>query len=216
MHLMPSCPAHVLPPRRNNSLIIYLLTKNEKHSSPFKTLPQNPPTITNDESLNEFPLKSSSLSSSPSPPPLPPPPPSSSSSSSSLSSSSFLNLIELKKRVSLLKNKSSNFNPDFVEWWKKGESVSFMFLSLALDMINEESGRITITEIVCNLLRIVIHATPEDLLSVVYLTTNRIAPSHQGLELGIGKASIVKAFAKACGRTEKHIKEHYKVCLCYF
>lgn len=78
-------------------------------------------------------------------------------------------------------------------------------------MIAEESGRIVITDIVCNLMRTVIHATPEDLVPVVYLSANRIAPAHEGLELGIGDASIIKALAEACGRTESQIKNQYKV-----
>jgi hypothetical protein len=78
-------------------------------------------------------------------------------------------------------------------------------------MINEESGRIVKTDIVCNLLRTVIYTTPEDLVPVVYLSANRIAPAHEGLELGIGDASIIKALAEACGRTEQQIRIQYKV-----
>ncbi|MCI05728.1 DNA ligase 1-like, partial [Trifolium medium] len=39
---------------------------------------------------------------------------------------------------------------------------------------------------------------------------NRIAPAHHGLELGIGDASIIKALAEVCGRTEQQIKANYK------
>ena len=34
--------------------------------------------------------------------------------------------------------------------------------------------------------------TPEDLLPTVYLCTNQVAPSHEGIELGIGDATLVK------------------------
>ncbi|CAL5201958.1 unnamed protein product [Lathyrus oleraceus] len=77
-------------------------------------------------------------------------------------------------------------------------------------MIDAESGRIVMTDIVYNLLRTVIHVAPEDLVSVVYLSANRIAPAHAGLELGIGDASIIKALAEAYGRTEKQIENQYK------
>ncbi|XP_061339911.1 DNA ligase 1-like [Gastrolobium bilobum] len=115
-------------------------------------------------------------------------------------------IAELKKRVPQLKKKPSEFDPSSVACWEKGEPVPFLFLSLAFDMIAEETGRIVITDIVCNLLRTVIYATPEDLVRVVYLSANKIAPAHEGLELGIGDASIIKALAEACGRTEPEIK----------
>ncbi|KAL6523267.1 tRNA ligase [Orobanche gracilis] len=118
---------------------------------------------------------------------------------------------ELKERVSWLNKKPSQFNPNSICWWEKGEPVPFLFLSMTLDMIDKESGRITITDILCNLLRTVIHTTPEDLVLVVYLSAGRIAPPHQGVELGIGEASIIKALAEACGRTESHIKKQLKV-----
>ncbi|XP_027345986.1 DNA ligase 1 isoform X1 [Abrus precatorius] len=117
---------------------------------------------------------------------------------------------ELKKRVPQLKKKPSEFDPASVACWEKEKPVPFLFLCLAFDMIAEETGRIVITDIVCNLLRTVIHATPEDLVPVVYLSANRIAPAHEGLELGIGDASIIKALAEACGRTESQIKNQYK------
>jgi len=131
------------------------------------------------------------------------------------SSSSKGIVAELKEKVPQLKKKPASFDPSSVVCWEKDKPVPFLFLCLAFDMINEESGRIVITDIVCNLLRTVIHATPEDLVPVVYLSANRIAPAHEGLELGIGDASIIKALAEACGRTEQQIKIQYKVVLLF-
>ncbi|XP_071920885.1 DNA ligase 1 isoform X4 [Coffea arabica] len=85
-----------------------------------------------------------------------------------------------------------------------------MFVAKALDAISKESGRIAITAIVCNMLRTVMETTPEDLVAVVYLLANRIAPAHEGLELGIGDASIIKALSEACGTKEAQIKKQYK------
>jgi len=114
-----------------------------------------------------------------------------------------------------LKNKPADFDPSLVVCWEKDKPVSFLLLSLAFDLISKESGRIVITEIVCNLLRTVIHAKPEDLVPVVYLSANRIAPAHEGLELGIGDASIIKALAEGYGRNEQHLKSQYKVFCCF-
>ncbi|XP_050367717.1 DNA ligase 1-like [Argentina anserina] len=117
---------------------------------------------------------------------------------------------QLASRIELLKRKASDFDPDAVANWGKGEKVPFMFLALTFHLISKESGRIVITDIVCNMLRTVIHTTPEDLLPAVYLSASKIAPAHEGLELGIGDASIIKALAEACGSSENIIKERYK------
>ncbi|KAK6936107.1 DNA ligase, ATP-dependent, N-terminal, partial [Dillenia turbinata] len=80
----------------------------------------------------------------------------------------------------------------------------------SVDMIVKESGRIAVTEIACNLMRTVIQTTPDDLDAVVYLSANMIAPAHEGVELGIGEASVIKALAEVCGSKEAHIKNQYK------
>jgi len=40
--------------------------------------------------------------------------------------------------------------------------------------------------------------------------SNAIAPQHEGVDLGIGDATLIKALAEATGRQEKHIREEYK------
>uniref|UniRef100_A0A2N9EY75 DNA ligase n=1 Tax=Fagus sylvatica TaxID=28930 RepID=A0A2N9EY75_FAGSY len=117
---------------------------------------------------------------------------------------------QLKSKMPQFKNKAGDFDPSSVACWGKGERVPFMLLCLVFDMISNESGRIVITDIVCNMLRTVMDTTPDDLVPIVYLSANRIAPAHEGLELGIGDASIIKALAEACGRTEVQVKKQYK------
>ncbi|GAV73451.1 DNA_ligase_A_M domain-containing protein/DNA_ligase_A_N domain-containing protein/DNA_ligase_A_C domain-containing protein [Cephalotus follicularis] len=117
---------------------------------------------------------------------------------------------ELKAKVPLLKSKAGEFDPNSVSAWAPGERVPFAFLCSVFDLISNESGRIVITDIVCNMFRTVIATTPEDLLPAVYLTANKIAPAHHGLELGIGDASIIKALSEACGRTESQVKKQYQ------
>uniref|UniRef100_A0A0E0M923 DNA ligase n=1 Tax=Oryza punctata TaxID=4537 RepID=A0A0E0M923_ORYPU len=109
-----------------------------------------------------------------------------------------------------LKKKGSEFNPMAAAYWSPGEPVPFLFLARALDLISNESGRIVITEILSNVFRTVIATTPEDLLATVYLSANRIAPPHEGTELGIGDASIIRALAEAYGRREEHVKKNLK------
>ncbi|KAL0794778.1 hypothetical protein Bca101_066155 [Brassica carinata] len=114
---------------------------------------------------------------------------------------------ELKSKVLLLKKKPGEFDPERVSCWEKGERVPFLFVALAFDLISAESGRIVITDILCNMLRTVIATTSDDLVATVYLAANEIAPAHEGVELGIGEGSIIKAISEAFGRTEAHVKK---------
>lgn len=116
-----------------------------------------------------------------------------------------------EKNITLeLKKKGSEFDPMAVAYWKPGEPVPFLFLARALDLISNESGRIVITEILSNVFRTVMATTPDDLLATVYLSANRIAPPHEGIELGIGDASVIRALAEAYGRKEEHVKKDLK------
>ncbi|KAH7664696.1 DNA ligase ATP-dependent protein [Dioscorea alata] len=117
---------------------------------------------------------------------------------------------EPKNSILELKKKGHDFNPKAVASWKDGEPVPFLFLARALDLISNESGRIAITDIICNVFRTVIATTPGNLLPTVYLSANKIAPPHEGIELGIGDASIVRALAEAYGRKEEHVKKQLK------
>lgn len=93
--------------------------------------------------------------------------------------------------------------------WEAGKPVPFSFLANTFEAIAEESKRLTITSLLISAFRAVIATSPQDLLPMVYLCTNRVAPAHAGLELGIGDATLIKALAQATGRKESAIKDDY-------
>lgn len=48
--------------------------------------------------------------------------------------------------------------------------------------------------------------SPDDLVPSVYLSINQLAPSYEGLELGVAETTLMKAICKATGRNLAHIK----------
>ncbi|KAH7294025.1 hypothetical protein KP509_28G053000 [Ceratopteris richardii] len=112
--------------------------------------------------------------------------------------------------VSNLTKRQLEFDPKAAAFWKKGEHVPFAFLAHAFDMISCESGRIAMTDILTNVFRTIIFTTPEDLLPTVYLTANKVAPPHHGVELGIGDATIIKTIGETFGKSDAQVKSQLK------
>ncbi|XXG45927.1 hypothetical protein AAC387_Pa02g0886 [Persea americana] len=118
--------------------------------------------------------------------------------------------LSINDKIASLRKKPIEFNPHSAAFWKDGEPVPFLFLARALDLISRERGRIAMTDIQCNVFRTIMATTPQDLIAAVYLSVPAIAPSHEGVELGIGEASLIKVLAEAYGRNEEHIKNQNK------
>lgn len=98
--------------------------------------------------------------------------------------------------------------------WKRGDPVPYGHLAQAFEKIEGTTKRLEITAILTRALRVVIEISPGDLLACVYLCVNKLAPAHEGIELGLGDMVLKKALAEATGRQEKDIKSDYeKVCL---
>lgn len=64
--------------------------------------------------------------------------------------------------------------------------MPYIALAQTLKTIEETQGRLMKIEALCNFFRSVIVLSPEQLTSCVYLFLNKIAPTYEGIELGIG------------------------------
>jgi hypothetical protein len=87
--------------------------------------------------------------------------------------------------------------------------VPFLFLARAFEDCGETTKRLEIGAILANAFRTIIATTPDDLLPAVYLASCAVAPQYEGVDLGIGDATLVKALAEATGRSEGAVKEAY-------
>eukprot|EP00186_Timspurckia_oligopyrenoides_P001533 CAMPEP_0182445126 /NCGR_PEP_ID=MMETSP1172-20130603/3362_1 /TAXON_ID=708627 /ORGANISM="Timspurckia oligopyrenoides, Strain CCMP3278" /LENGTH=758 /DNA_ID=CAMNT_0024640839 /DNA_START=236 /DNA_END=2512 /DNA_ORIENTATION=+ len=94
--------------------------------------------------------------------------------------------------------------------WKRGDPVPYRFIAETFAQVEAESGRLLISSILTKALRTIILTTPEDLLPAIYLCTNKLAPAHEGLELGIGESVLIKALSESTGRNVKMIKELFR------
>ena len=101
------------------------------------------------------------------------------------------------------------FDPAGAAKWKAGEPVPFSFFRDTLDAIAEEPKRLRIQQLVTECLRAIALRTPEDLLPVVYLFARRLAPAHEGMEMNVGDAALIKTLSEATGTKEATIKEQY-------
>ena len=117
--------------------------------------------------------------------------------------------VDEEAKQELLKTASS-FDAAKEATWKKGEPVPYSHLANMFGKVEEITKRLEITAIVTKALRAVIETTPEDLLPVVYLCVNKMAPAHEGIELGIGDMVLKKALAEATGRQPKDITADYQ------
>ncbi|KAG5496807.1 hypothetical protein JIQ42_03641 [Leishmania sp. Namibia] len=90
------------------------------------------------------------------------------------------------------------------------ESVPFAAVVDVLADISAIGSRLECLKQLTFLLLAVIERCPEDLVPVMYLVINKHAPQHEGVELGIGDAALVKVVAECCGMTEARAKEAYR------
>ncbi|KAF9362052.1 hypothetical protein BGX34_006760 [Mortierella sp. NVP85] len=93
--------------------------------------------------------------------------------------------------------------------WKKGEPVPYAALCQTFEQIEDTTKRLQILDYLVKFLISVIKLSPESLLTVVYLSINKLCPDYEGVELGIGESLLMKAIAESTGREMKKIKSDY-------
>ncbi|KAF9352127.1 hypothetical protein BGX26_010001 [Mortierella sp. AD094] len=93
--------------------------------------------------------------------------------------------------------------------WKKGEPVPYAALCQTFEQIEDTTKRLQILDYLVKFLISVIKQSPESLLTVIYLSINKLCPEYEGLELGIGESLLLKAIAESTGREMKKIKADY-------
>ncbi|XP_037029026.1 DNA ligase 1 isoform X1 [Bradysia coprophila] len=98
------------------------------------------------------------------------------------------------------------YHPIDDAFWKHGEKVPYLALARTFEKIEDISSRLKMIEVLSNFYRSVIVLSPNDLVACVFLCLNQLAPSYEGLELGVAEHSLMKVIAEATGRSLAQIK----------
>ncbi|AEP15409.1 DNA ligase 1 [Emiliania huxleyi virus 88] len=92
--------------------------------------------------------------------------------------------------------------------WKN--DVPYIFLASSFNDIEKETKRLVIIEHATNAFRAVIHNDPSSLFHTISLMTNTIAAVHEGFELGIGDAIIVKTLTETYMKSTETVRKDLK------
>jgi DNA ligase-1 len=90
--------------------------------------------------------------------------------------------------------------------------VPFAYMADLLSDISATSSRLGATVILAKMFYTVLCRCAADLLPVANLAVNRLAPAHEGVELGVGDAILTKAICESCGLTVKALRDEYQRC----
>ncbi|KAJ2686838.1 ATP-dependent DNA ligase Cdc17 [Coemansia sp. RSA 1285] len=92
---------------------------------------------------------------------------------------------------------------------KEGKQVPFLALCRVFELIEATPKRLEITAYAREFLLQVMHIGEHQLTHAVMLCINKIAPDHEGIELGIGESVLIKSIASATGRQAARVKQDH-------
>ncbi|CAG8446483.1 14397_t:CDS:2 [Funneliformis mosseae] len=101
----------------------------------------------------------------------------------------------------------SEFDPSKINW--NGLKVPYRFLSDTFVIVEKTTSRLKIIDCLTNMFRTIIYNDPDSVLPAVWLSSNAIAPSYEGIELGIGSQILTKAVTSISGASSKTLKQYY-------
>ncbi|MFA6035903.1 MAG: ATP-dependent DNA ligase [Candidatus Micrarchaeia archaeon] len=83
----------------------------------------------------------------------------------------------------------------------------FRALADAYEKIEAVSGRLEMTAFLSEIFK---SAPPEDAKRIIYLTQGTVAPTHEGIEVGMGEKFVQRAISLATGYSDKQVDAEYK------
>ncbi|KAJ2339268.1 ATP-dependent DNA ligase Cdc17, partial [Coemansia sp. RSA 2618] len=93
---------------------------------------------------------------------------------------------------------------------KEGRQVPFLALCTVFAKIEATTKRLEITALCRDFLAQVMAIGQRQLVCVVMLCLTKIAPDHEGIELGIGESILIKSIASATGRQVARVKQEHQ------
>ncbi|KAJ2381952.1 ATP-dependent DNA ligase Cdc17 [Coemansia sp. RSA 2603] len=93
---------------------------------------------------------------------------------------------------------------------KEGKKVPFLALCKVFESIEATTKRLEITALIRDFFVQVMDIDKEELTDAVMLCIAKVAPDHEGIELGIGESILLKSIASATGRQIQKVKQEHQ------
>ena len=100
---------------------------------------------------------------------------------------------------------SNRVQPDY----SRSVELPYSVITSALADVSCVGSRLESTKFLSTMFFDILSSKPSSIITAMYLVMNCIAPAHEGVELGVGDALLMKVVADSSGMTEKHLKEEY-------
>lgn len=117
---------------------------------------------------------------------------------------------KLSQSKTSAKSKDHKINKKEETNQKDGKPIPYKQLAETFAKVEQITGRLEIQAILCDCFRDILTNCPEDLVPAIYLSSNKLAPAHEGIELGIGESILLKAISQVTGKTIAALKSDYK------
>ncbi|KAJ1986480.1 ATP-dependent DNA ligase Cdc17 [Coemansia spiralis] len=92
---------------------------------------------------------------------------------------------------------------------KEGKQIPFLALCKVFELIEGTTKRLEITSYIRAFFLQVMRIDQHQLAHTVMLCITKLAPDHEGIELGIGESVLVKAIAAATGKQVNRVKQDH-------
>ena len=88
----------------------------------------------------------------------------------------------------------------------KTHTAPYALLAHTFSLVSATRSRLAIVTILTNMLRVLMRHDSEALLPAIYLVSNHIAPTYDGIELGLGGSLVTRAIRDVTGKSNTHLR----------
>jgi hypothetical protein len=103
----------------------------------------------------------------------------------------------------------ARYQPSSDACWPRGRPAPYLHLAWAFELLCSTTRRLTKADVLVNMFRSLMALAPEDVLPAVYLSSNKLASSFEGIDINVGGSTVSAAVIQATGTSSEKMKQLY-------
>jgi len=103
----------------------------------------------------------------------------------------------------------ARYQPSSDGCWSRGQPAPYLHLAWAFELLCSTTRRLTKADVLVNMFRSLMALAPDDVLPAVYLSSNKLASSFEGIDINVGGSTVSAAVIHATGTSSDKMKQLY-------